>query len=67
MKDGKLYKEDGSIASDDDRISNWSGVVVPLKRNMETIIEGRLLTASFGSGGIGIDPGFEGEIVIPWE
>jgi hypothetical protein len=34
---------------------------------METIIEGRLLTASFGSGGIGIDPGFEGEIVIPWE
>lgn len=67
MKDGKLYKENGEIASDDDRISNWSGVVVPLKRNMETIIEGRLLTASFGSGGIGIDPGFEGEIVIPWE
>lgn len=67
MKNGQLYKEDGTLASDDDRISNWSGVVVPLKRNMETIIEGRLLTASFGSGGIGIDPGFEGEIVIPWE
>jgi hypothetical protein len=49
-----------------DKISNWTGVVVPLKRNMETVITGRMLTASFGTGGFGIDPGFEGEIVIPW-
>ena len=40
---------------------------MPLKRNMETVIEGRMLTASFGTGGFGIDPGFEGEWVIPWE
>ena len=49
-----------------DKISNWSGVVVPLKRNMETVIEGRMLTASFGTGGVGINPDFENEIVIPW-
>jgi hypothetical protein len=68
MVNGALIKEDGTPASEDyDRISNWSGIVVPLKRNMETVVEGRMLTASFGSGGIGIDPGFEGEIVIPWE
>lgn len=47
-------------------ISQWSGIVVPLKRNMETIIEGRMLTTSFGTGGFGIDPSFENEIVIPW-
>lgn len=48
-----------------EEISHWSGIVVPLKRNMETVIEGRMLTTSFGTGGIGIDPGFQGEIVIP--
>ena len=47
-------------------ISQWAGIVVPLKRNMETIIEGRMLTTSFGTGGFGIDPSFENEIVIPW-
>lgn len=67
MVNGQLFKEGNSPVTDDDRISNWSGIVVPLKRNMETVIEGRFLTASFGSGGLGIDPGFEGEIVIPWE
>ena len=64
---GLLYKADGSLATEDDRISNWAGIVVPLKRNMETVVLGHFLTQSFGSGGIGIEPGFEGEIVIPWE
>ena len=49
MVDGVLTREDGKEVTEDDRISNWSGIVVPLKRNMETVIEGRLLTASFGS------------------
>ena len=49
-----------------ENISSWSGIVVPLTRNMETVIEGRMLTTSFGTGGMNIDPGFEGEIVIPW-
>lgn len=65
--DGVLYKQGGVAVTEDDKISNWSGVVVPLKRNMETVVEGRFLTQSFGSGGIGIEPGFDGEIVIPWE
>lgn len=64
---GLLYRADGTPASEDDRISNWSGIVVPLKRNHETVVIGDFLTQSFGSGGIGIEPGFEGEIVIPWE
>ena len=45
-------------------ISSWSGIVVPLQRNRETLIEGRLLTTSYGTGGVGIDPGFENEYVI---
>lgn len=57
--------ENGEVIGEE--ISHWTGIVVPLKRNMETIIEGRMLTTSFGTGGIGIDPGFEDEIVIPWE
>lgn len=58
-----IDEQTGAVIGEE--ISNWSGIVVPLKRNMETVIEGRLLTASFGTGGIGIEPGFEGEIVIP--
>ena len=55
-----------SVISEDTEISNWTAITVPLRRNMETIVEGRMLTTSFGTGGIGIDPGFEDEIVIPW-
>ena len=63
--DGEVtVSESGELIGE--KISNWTGIVVPLKRNMETIVTGRMLTASFGTGGFGIDPGFEGEIVIPW-
>ena len=61
---GDVTFENGEAIGE--KISNWTGVVVPLKRNMETLVEGRFLTASFGTGGVGIDPGFEDEIVIPW-
>lgn len=54
--------ESGEVAGNE--ISSWSGIVVPLRRNRETLIEGRLLTTSYGTGGVGIDPGFENEIVI---
>ena len=56
--------DDGSVLGEE--ISHWTGIVVPLKRNMETIVEGRMLTTNFGTGGFGIDPDFEDEIVIPW-
>ena len=62
-----LVKEDGTLVDHDDIISEWKELSVPLRRNMETMITGRLLTTSFDPGGIGIDPGFEDEIIIPWE
>ncbi len=61
---GDVSIENGEYVGD--KISQWTGIVVPLKRNMETVIEGRMLTTSFGTGGVGINPGFEDEIVIPW-
>ncbi len=64
--DGKYYNEDGSLTTEKDKITTWTGVVVPLKRNMETVIEANFLKRSVGSGGIGIEPGFEDEIVVPW-
>ena len=54
--------ESGEVVGNE--ISSWSGIVVPLRRNRETLIEGRLLTTSYGTGGVGIDPGFENEIII---
>jgi hypothetical protein len=56
------FAESGEVVGQ--KISSWSGIEVPLKRNCETVIEGRLLTTSFGTGGVGIDPGFENEYVI---
>lgn len=65
--DGKFYNEDGTLTTEKDKITTWTGIVVPLKRNMETVVEANFLKRSVGSGGIGIQPGFEGEIVVPWE
>lgn len=62
-----LLKEDGTPVTEEDRITTWSEISVPLKKNMETVVTGRLLTTSFEPGGIGINPGFEDEIIIPWE
>lgn len=59
-----VINSDGTIEGE--KISHFTGIVVPLKRNMETIIKGRMLTTNYGTGGFGIDPGFEGETVIPW-
>ena len=58
------FTDEGEVVGD--RISSWSGIEVPLKRNRETIIEGRLLTTSYGTGGVAINPDFENEYVIPW-
>lgn len=66
LVDNQLVKDDGTIVPFEDCITSWSNISVPLKKNMETIVSGRLLTTSFDPGGIGINPGFEDEIVIPW-
>lgn len=49
----------------DRKISSWSVPDVPLMRNRETLIRGRFLTTAKQSGGIGIDPGFNGEHIVP--
>lgn len=66
MRDSQLVREDGTPVNDLDLISSWSDIAIPLKRNMETLVVGRLLTSSFDKGGIGIAPDFEDEIVINW-
>ena len=42
-------------------ISSTSGIDIPLKRSKLTIVRGKFLTSKISGGGIGIDPGFEGE------
>lgn len=66
MRDDKLVREDGTPVDALDMISTWSDIAIPLKRNMETLVVGRMLTSSFDKGGIGIAPDFEDEIVINW-
>ena len=51
-------KEGNNVAAVND-------IAVPLQRGKLTIVRGRFLSQE-ASGGIGIDPGFEDEIVIPW-
>lgn len=66
LEDDILIRDDGTVVSPEECITSWSSISVPLKRNMETVVSGRLLTTSFDPGGIGINPGFEDEIIIPW-
>lgn len=44
-------------------INTADGIQVPLERNRITVVKGEFLTKDYG-GGIGIDPGFEGNIDI---
>ncbi|WP_291530654.1 DUF6562 domain-containing protein [Bacteroides sp. UBA939] len=45
-------------------VGKLTSLNVPYKRGYVTTIRGRFLTAISGSGGIGIDPGFDGDIDI---
>ena len=47
-----------------DLVGKLGGLNVPYERGCVTTVRGRFLTAMFGSGGIGIDPGFDGDIDI---
>lgn len=63
--DGDIsYDENGAIVGN--KISECNGLTVPLKRNMESVIRGNMLTTNIGTGGFGIDSEFENEIVVPW-
>ncbi len=50
--------------SDGHEINHYQNVDVPLYRNRETVLRGPFLTQSVGSGDIGIDDGFDNEIVV---
>lgn len=51
------YDRDGYL------INSISNIEVPLSRGCVTVVHGNYLTRDYG-GGIGIDPGFEGEINV---
>lgn len=46
-------------------ISSTDGMRINLRRNRLTVIRGQFLTLDFGGGGVGIDPGFDEEIIVP--
>lgn len=53
-----IYSEDGT------QLSMTSPIKVPLRRSEHTLMKGKFLMQN-ASGGVGIDPSFEGEFVIP--
>lgn len=52
------------LYKDDTEINHYQNITVPLMRNMETVVKGPFLTKKIGSGDIGIDDGFDDEIVV---
>lgn len=54
-----IYTEEGKL------ITTSKEIKINLERNRMTIVEGNFLTRDVDDGEIGIDPGFEDEIVVP--
>ncbi len=48
----------------DHELNHYQNITIPLQRNQETVVQGPFLTKKIGSGDIGIDDNFEGEIVV---
>lgn len=48
----------------DVELNHYQNISIPLRRNRETVVKGPFLTRTFGSGGIGIDDGFDDEFVV---
>lgn len=53
-----LYDDSGK------QVGRTVPINVPLRRGGLTVVKGNFLTKTAGAGGIGIDPGFDGDIVI---
>ena len=53
-----LYNDEGNL------VGQSSTLNVPIKRGGITIVKDQFLTKTAGGGGIGIDPSFEGDIII---
>ena len=50
---------------DGTHINTTDNLRINLRRNKLTILRGEFLTRETGGGGVGIDPGFDDEIVVP--
>jgi hypothetical protein len=65
VEDDTFYSVDFEIFSaDDEHINTTRGLNINLKRNKLTIIRGEFLTKDIDDGSVGIDDGFDDEIII---
>ncbi len=53
-----LYNDEGQL------VGRSSSLNVPIKRGGITVVKDEFLTKTAGGGGVGIDPSFEGDIII---
>ncbi len=49
---------------DDAGVHVFRGITIPYARGRKTVVEGKFLTTGSGSGGINVNPGYEGEINV---
>lgn len=48
----------------DKLLNSVKNLLIPIRRNVHTIMRGEFLTKEFQGGGVGIEDGFDGEIII---
>lgn len=49
---------------DDHLLNSVKNLLIPIRRNAHTVMRGEFLTKEFQGGDVGIDDGFDGEIII---
>lgn len=59
------YLDMDIISESGTTINSVDGLCINLSRNRMTVIKGQFITKEFENGGVGIDPGFDDEIVVP--
>lgn len=52
------------IYKDDLELNHYQNIIIPLQRNMETVVKGPFLTKKIGSGDIAIDDEFDDEFIV---
>lgn len=48
----------------DNLLNSVENIIIPIRRNAHTIIKGEFLTKEFQGGDVGIEDGFDGEIIV---
>lgn len=48
----------------DNLLNSVNNILIPIRRNAHSIMRGEFLTKEFQGGGVGIEDGFDGEIII---